>query len=60
MKRNGIASRLLERVCQDAIQDGFDFVEAYPNKEFTSDIDFTGPIEMYRKHGFTVSLETEE
>ena len=60
MKRKGIASRLLERVCQDAIQDGFDFVEAYPNKEFTNDIDFAGPIEMYKKYGFTVCHETEQ
>ena len=60
MKRKGIASKLLARVCQDAIQDGFDFVEAYPNKEFTSDIDFTGPIEMYKKYGFTICHETEQ
>lgn len=60
MKRKGIATRFLERVCQDAVQDGFDFVEAYPNKEFINDIDFTGPIEMYRKSGFTVSYETEQ
>ena len=59
MKRKGIASKLLERVCQDAVRDGFDFVEAYPSKEFVSDIDFTGPINMYLKNGFTVIYETE-
>lgn len=31
----GVATKLLERVCQDAAADGFDFVEAYVNKEFT-------------------------
>jgi GNAT superfamily N-acetyltransferase len=60
MKRKGIATQLLERVCQDAIQDGFDYIEAYPNKEFVNDIDFTGPIEMYRKSGFVVSYETKQ
>lgn len=25
---------LLRQVCEDAEKDGFDFVEAYPNKEF--------------------------
>jgi len=59
-ERKGIASRFLKRVFQDAIQDGFDFVEAYPNKEFTNDIDFTEPIEMYKKYGFTVCHETEQ
>lgn len=61
MKRRGIAKRFLERVCQDAAQDGFDFVEAYPNKEFIDEAeDFMGPIELYRKSGFTVYYETEQ
>ena len=30
MKRKGIASQLLERVCKDAADDGFAFVEVYP------------------------------
>jgi GNAT superfamily N-acetyltransferase len=60
MKRKGIATKLLERVCKDAVNDGFDFVEAYPKKEFENDIDFLGPIEMYRKNGFVVFYETEE
>lgn len=61
MRRKGIAKRLLERVCQDAAQDGFDFVEAYPTKEFIDEAeDFMGPIELYRKSGFTVYHETEQ
>ena len=60
MKRKGIATQLLERVCRDAIQDGFDYVEAYPNKEFINDIDFAGPIEMYKKCGFAVYHEDEQ
>jgi len=60
MKRKGIATKLLERVCQDAANDGFDFVEAYPKKEFENDVDFSGPIEMYKKNGFVVFYETEK
>lgn len=61
MKRKGIATLLLERVCKDAIQDGFDFVEAYPYKESGyQSSDFGGHFEMYRKSGFYVSLETEQ
>ena len=61
MRRKGIAERLLERVCHDAAEDGFDFVEAYPNKEFIDEAeDFKGPVELYRKSGFTSYLETEQ
>ena len=53
MQRKGIATQLVERVCQDAAADGFDFVEAYPNKKF-NDIahDFMGPLALYKKCGF--------
>jgi GNAT superfamily N-acetyltransferase len=57
-KRMGIATRLLERVCQDAATDGFDYAEAYPNKEFVDVFrDFMGPTAMYEKNGFTVQGE---
>jgi GNAT superfamily N-acetyltransferase len=60
MRRKGIAKLLLERVCQDAVQDGFDSVEAYPKKVFISEAeDFVGPAEVYRKSGFTVHHETD-
>ncbi len=61
MKRKGIATLLLERVCKDAVQDGFDFVEAYPYKESSyQSSDFGGHFEMYKKSGFHVSFETEQ
>lgn len=61
MKRQGIARQLLERVCQDAAQDGFDVVEAYPNKQFIDEAeDFMGPAELYLKSGFFVHYETEQ
>ena len=59
MRRQGVAALLLERVCQDAARKGFDFVEAYPIKEFANEADdFKGPAELYRKHGFIVHAET--
>jgi ribosomal protein S18 acetylase RimI-like enzyme len=61
MRRKGISKMLLERVCQDAKKDGFDFVEVYPNKEYINEAkDFMGPIELYRKNGFTIYYETEQ
>ena len=60
MQRRGIATQLLERVCKDSADDGFDFVEAYVNKEFIyTDHDFRGPLEMYEKCGFTKYAERE-
>lgn len=53
MQRKGIATKLLEQVCKDAADDGFDFVEAYVNEKFTeTDHEFRGPLAMYEKCGF--------
>ncbi len=61
MKRKGIATRLLNRVCEDAYQDGFDYVEAYPSKNpGYQPADFKGHFDMYKKNGFLVSFETEK
>ncbi len=60
MQRRGVATKLLERVCQDAAADGFDLVEAYVNKEFTeTDHEFRGPLTMYEKCGFSKYSEHE-
>lgn len=47
----GVASRLLERVCADAALDGYDCVEAYPflHDEYHA---YHGPKAMYEKAGF--------
>lgn len=58
MKRKGIAAQLLQRVCQDAANDGFDVVEAYPNKQFINMFaDFYGPLEIYKRSGFVIHDE---
>ncbi|MDR1533063.1 MAG: GNAT family N-acetyltransferase [Clostridiales bacterium] len=61
MKRKGIATQLLERVCKDARDEGFDCVEAYPKKTFVNEFqDFMGPMELYKKFGFAVYDELED
>ena len=59
-QRMGVATKLLERVCQDAAIDGFDFVEAYAHENF-SDVphDFRGPLTMYEKCGFIRQAERD-
>lgn len=54
-RRQGIAGKLLERVCEDARNEGFDMVEAYPLRQFVSPpYDYTGPATMYERLGFSV------
>ena len=60
MQRKGIATQLLERVCKDAANDGFDFVEAYVDRILNdTDEDFRGHLAIYEKCGFTKSAERE-
>lgn len=49
----GIATALLNRVCEDAVQEGFDKIEAYPVvRDDYEKLDFTGPVHLYEKAGF--------
>lgn len=51
----GIASMLLQRICEDAKAEGFKYVEAYPEKNGgTMGKAFTGPMHLYEKAGFEV------
>jgi len=60
MRKIGVATQLLERVCKDAADDGFDYIEAYPNIKFVNVFhDFMGPVDLYKKCGFISHEETE-
>lgn len=57
-QRMGVATALVQHICEDAAREGFDFVEAYVNESFVSTIeDFRGPIKMYEKCGFVKTAE---
>jgi len=61
MKRKGIATQFLERVCQDAANDGFDYVEAYPDQQFTNTFNANmGPLALYIKSGFVIHQEVND
>lgn len=61
MKRKGIANQLLKYVCQDAADCGFDYVEAYPQKEAADERTFFwGFPNMYMKQGFSIYAETTD
>lgn len=60
-RRKGITKLLLERVCQDAVDNAFDYIEVYPQKEYINEAkDFMGSAELFRKNGFTIHGETED
>jgi len=61
MRRQGVAKRLLQQVCADAAAEGFDCIEAYPNKIFVSESGgFMGPAALYAGCGFTPIAEAGE
>ena len=61
MKRKGIATALLERVCEDAKLEGFELIEAYPYKENSyQSSNFGGYVSMYLKCGFELYLDTSK
>ena len=47
----GIASRLLDKICLDAADDGYEYVEAYPF--IKEEYNYHGSKSMYEKNGFT-------
>jgi len=54
-RRQGIATRLLNRACADFISEGYDVVEACPRKSGRSDAEnYLGPLVMYMNNGFEI------
>ena len=54
----GVATALLEYVCQDAKNEGYELIEAYP---FTHNENhaYHGPLPMYKKNGFELCSQIE-
>ena len=60
-QRMGVATQIVQRICEDAAKEGFDYVEAYVNADFVGTVeDFRGPIGMYEKCGFVRTGERNE
>ena len=54
----GIASAFIEQVCADAKADGYAAVEGYAKiTEHRDEYDFTGPVHLYEKAGFSRIIE---
>lgn len=56
----GVASAMLEKVIADAKNDGYEYLEAYPNKqEADMYYSYVGPLKLYEKYGFELYTETK-
>ena len=57
-RRKGVATQILERICEDALLDKYDIIEAYPYVgEPNEYYYFSGPASTYQKFGFSVFRE---
>ena len=55
----GIAHQLLDRIVQDAIEEGYSYVEGYPFADRKFEYQYHGPIPLYEKHGFQMIAQKE-
>ncbi len=56
----GVASVMLEKVIADACDNGYQYLEAYPNKqEADMYYSYVGPLKLYEKYGFELYAETK-
>lgn len=53
----GVAQSLLNRVCEDAMQDGYAYVEGYPFADEKFEFQYHGTVKMYEKNGFTEAAD---
>ncbi len=61
MKRKGIAKQLLQYACRDAANNGFDYIEVYPQKDTADErMFFMGFVDMYNDLGFQICAETAD
>ncbi len=60
-RRQGIAQQLLDRIILDYSDKDYDYFEAYPKKEeSSSEGNFKGPLELYKRYDFKVNKEYDD
>lgn len=55
----GIAQSLLDRVCEDAVRDGYAYIEAYPFADEKFEFPYHGTFKMYERNGFAEAANLE-
>ena len=60
-RRQGIAQKILEKIIKDYSNKDYDYIEAYPRKgELSSEGNFKGPVELYKRFGFKINKEYDD
>jgi GNAT superfamily N-acetyltransferase len=61
MRSKGVATQLLSKVCSDAKDEQYDFVEGYPQKNAQDNFgNYRGPLNVYKKLGFELYKELQD
>ena len=60
-RRKGVARKLLQHICMDLKQKGYDCIEAYPRKgnKLSDAHQYRGPLLLYESEGFRIYKELE-
>ena len=56
-RRQGITQKILEKIITDHSNTNYDYIEAYPKKGESSNGNFNGPLELYKRNGFKIHKE---
>jgi len=60
-RRQGIARKLLEQVCNDYTAQDYDYIEAYPGKgKLSCERQYKGPLELYEKLNFKMVKDYDD
>ncbi|WP_366521734.1 GNAT family N-acetyltransferase [uncultured Proteiniphilum sp.] len=60
-RREGIAKKILERICKDYSMQDYDYIEAYPGKgDLSCEGHYRGPLELYGKYDFKIKKEYDD
>lgn len=54
MRGKGVATELLDNVCKYAVENEYDYIEAYPSVDVFNSTHCGGPLSMYVKKGFSL------
>ena len=55
----GVAQNLLDKVCEDALKDGYAYIETYPFADEGFEFQYHGTQKMYERNNFTEAADFE-
>ena len=60
-RRQGIAQKMLDKICIDYSNKDYDYIEAYPGKgKLSCEGHYRGPLELYKKYNFKIKNEHDD